>query len=57
MGRKPLGKQAYQFTCPPKLMKEFDRLAESQGLTRSDLIVSLMREHLAKQDKPQRTGK
>jgi hypothetical protein len=49
MGRKPLGKEAYQFTCPPKLMEQFDKLASSRGLTRSDLLVMLMREHM---DKP-----
>lgn len=48
MGRKKLGKEAYQFTCPPKLMEQFDKDASAQGLTRSDLLVMLMREHLAK---------
>jgi hypothetical protein len=49
MGRKPLGKVAYQFTSPPDLMKRFDRLAASLGTTRSDLLVSLMRDRLARE--------
>lgn len=48
MGRKKLGKAAYQFTCPPKIMEQFDKRAAAQGKTRSDLIVALMEEFLSK---------
>jgi hypothetical protein len=57
MGRKKLGKEAYQFTCLPKLMEQFDKLADAQGLTRSDLLVMLMREHMEKHGIKPKGGK
>lgn len=48
MGRKKLGKEAFQFTCRRKLIEQFDKRAESMGKTRSDLLVALIEEFLAK---------
>ena len=50
MGRKKLGKEKYHFTCQPELMSRFDEIAALQGITRSDLLVAMIRERIAKND-------
>jgi metal-responsive CopG/Arc/MetJ family transcriptional regulator len=57
MGRPKLGKVAYQFTCPPDLLTRFDAIAADMGLTRSDLLVTLIRERVEKHDRAERKGK
>lgn len=48
MGRKPLGKDRYNITCPPKVMADFDAAVAAQGKTRSDVLADLMREYAKK---------
>jgi hypothetical protein len=57
MGRKPLGKEKYHFTCPPDLMERFDRIAAELGTTRSDLLVTMIRGRVERDADPKRKRK
>lgn len=57
MGRKPLGKEKYHFTCRPAVMAKFDKIASEMGATRSDLLAAMIQERISKQEKSERKGK
>lgn len=56
MGRKPLGKKSYQFTCPPALMVDFDKIVADDNKTRSDELVEMIKKRVDEAKHAKRKG-